>query len=149
MSTPGLFLGPWLAEGCRDFLLLYACPRIAALPEILLLGAVTHHAGISGLGSLLGLVSGFLRHAKYSVRGVRWGRGNRDAFRFGRQSLGGERAFLERQAELLPDVDHRFGQRVDERVLVIRARRDAQPLGAFRHGRIIDRLKVEAVVGEQ
>ena len=65
------------------------------------------------------------------------------------KSLGGERAFLERQAEPLPDVDQRFGQRVDQPVVVKRARRDAQPLGAFGHGRIVDRLDVDAVIGEQ
>ena len=63
-----------------DFLLLDTRPGIATLPEILLLGAVAHHAGISNLGSFLGL--GFLRQAKYSVRFIRWGRRNGDAFRF-------------------------------------------------------------------
>src|SRR3984957_17467011 len=67
MSTRELFLGARFAEGCCDFLLLYARPWIATLPEILLFGAVTHHAGISNLASLLGLARGFLRHAKYSV----------------------------------------------------------------------------------
>src|SRR5580700_8848555 len=62
-STRKLFLRAWLAEGCRNFLLLYARLRVAALPEILLFGAVTHHAGISNLASLLGLGPGFLRHA--------------------------------------------------------------------------------------
>ena len=38
---------------------------------------------------------------------------------------------------------------VDQRVLVIRRRRDAQPLGALRHGRIVDRLDVDAVLVEQ
>src|ERR1700733_1770473 len=80
MSTRELFLGARLAEGCRDFLLLYARPWVAALPEILLFGAVTHHAGISNLGSLLGLARGFLRHAKYSV-GVSDGRWKLDAVR--------------------------------------------------------------------
>src|SRR5580704_703745 len=70
ISMRKLFLGAPLAEGCRDFLLLYARGRVAALTEILLLGAVTHHAGMSNPGSLLGL--GFLRHAKYSVRCIRW-----------------------------------------------------------------------------
>src|SRR5580704_14734838 len=63
VSTGELFLGPRLAEGRRDFLLLDARFRVAALPEVLLFGAVTHHAGISHLGSLLGLGAGFLRHA--------------------------------------------------------------------------------------
>ena len=63
-----------------DFLLLDTRPGIATLPEILLLGAVAHHAGISNLGSFLG--PGFLRQAKYSVRFIRWGRRNGDAFRF-------------------------------------------------------------------
>jgi hypothetical protein len=62
-STRGLFLGARLAEGCRDFLLLYARLRVATLAEILLFGAVTHHAGISHLGSRLGFGPGFLRHA--------------------------------------------------------------------------------------
>ena len=55
----------------------------------------------------------------------------------------------ERQPELLPDIDERLGKRVDQAVVVIRARRDAQPLSAFRHRRIIDRLDVDAVLGEQ
>src|SRR3984957_17811607 len=80
MSTRELFLGARFAEGCRDFLLLYARPWVAALPEILLFGAVTHHAGISNLGSLLGLARGFLRHAKYSV-GCPMGRWELDACR--------------------------------------------------------------------
>ena len=56
---------------------------------------------------------------------------------------------LQRQAELLPDLDQGLGQRVDQPVVVIRRRRDAQPLGALRHGRIVDRLDVDAVLGEQ
>src|SRR3974390_3336525 len=67
----------------------------------------------------------------------------------GADSLGRERALLERQIELVPNVDQGFGQRVDQAVVVIRARRDAQPLLALWHGWIIDRLDVDAVLGEQ
>jgi hypothetical protein len=60
----------------------------------------------------------------------------RSAFRAnGRRSLGGERALLERQAEQFPHVDQRFGEPVDQRVLVVRRGRDAQALGAAREGR--------------
>ena len=38
---------------------------------------------------------------------------------------------------------------VDQAVVVIGARRDAQPLRAFRHRRIVDRLDVDAVLGKQ
>src|ERR1700689_5819536 len=61
----------------------------------------------------------------------------------------GERALFERQAELLPYVDEGFGKIVDQTVVVIRARRQPQALGAFRHRRIIDRLDVDAVLGEE
>src|SRR4051794_10522587 len=66
-----------------------------------------------------------------------------------RCSLGCERAALERQIEPLPYIDKRLGQEVDQRVLVIGRRRDAQPLGALRHSRIIDRLDIDAVLFEQ
>jgi hypothetical protein len=61
--TQELFLCASSAEGRHDFLLLYARGRVAALAEILLFGAVTHHAGISNLASLLGLNPRFLCHA--------------------------------------------------------------------------------------
>ena len=38
---------------------------------------------------------------------------------------------------------------IDQRIVVVRRRRDAQPFHAARHGRIIDRLDVDAVLGEQ
>jgi hypothetical protein len=48
----------------------------------------------------------------------------------------------------VPTHRPRLGQRVDQRVVVIGRRHDAQPLGAAWHGRIVDRLDVDAVVGE-
>src|SRR5882672_5414016 len=60
-----------------------------------------------------------------------------------------QRAVLERQTEPLPDVDERLGERVDQGVLVVGRRGDAQALGPLRHGRIIDRLNIDAVRGEQ
>src|SRR6516225_11892066 len=63
--------------------------------------------------------------------------------------LRGQRAFLERQVEPAPDVDQGLSKRVDQAVVVIGARRDPQSLGALRHGRIVDRLDVDAVIGKQ
>ncbi len=51
----------------------------------------------------------------------------RKAFRSA--SLRRQRAILERQAELLPDLNERLGERVDQRVLVVGSGRDPQPLG--------------------
>src|SRR5262249_11702717 len=65
------------------------------------------------------------------------------------QSLRRERAFPERQAEALPNIDQGFGERVDQTVVMIGARRDAQPLETFRHGRIIERLDVDAMFGKK
>ena len=60
-----------------------------------------------------------------------------------------QRLLAGRQLEPVPHVDQRFRQRVDQRVVVIGRRRDAQPFLAARHGRIVDRLDVDAVLGEQ
>src|SRR5262249_30005096 len=64
-------------------------------------------------------------------------------------SLCRERAGLEWQTEPHPHIDERFGERVYERIIVIGRRRDAQALGAARDGRIVDRLDVDAMLGEQ
>jgi len=60
-----------------------------------------------------------------------------------------ERPVLARQVKALPDIDQRLGERFDQAVVVIGRRRDAQALHAARHGRIIDRLDVDAVLVEQ
>src|SRR5271170_133749 len=64
-------------------------------------------------------------------------------------SLRGEGALFERQPELLPNIDERLGQRIDEHVVMIGAWRDAQALRAFWHRRIVDRLDVDAVIGKK
>ena len=64
-------------------------------------------------------------------------------------SLGRQRAVLERQLEPLPDVEQRLGQCIDQCILVVGRGGDAQPLRPPRHGRIVDRLNVDAVIGEQ
>jgi hypothetical protein len=46
-------------------------------------------------------------------------------------SLRGQRTLIERQAELLPHVDQRLGQVVDDPATVIGAGRDAQPFHPF------------------
>ena len=76
------------------------------------------------------------------IRRVKLGNAERD------YSAASARSFSGR-LEPLPDVDQRLGQRVDQRVLVIGRRRDAQPFGSLRHGRIVDRLDIDAVLGEQ
>src|SRR5690348_8061682 len=49
----------------------------------------------------------------------------------------------------LPDLDQRLGQLVHHLGRVLRSGREAQPLGAARNGREVDRLDVESVLGEQ
>jgi len=50
----------------------------------------------------------------------------------------------QRHPEAGPHIDQRFSKRVDQHVIVIGRWRDAQPLGATRDGRIIDRLDIDA-----
>src|SRR4030095_8063110 len=47
------------------------------------------------------------------------------------------------------DAGARWGEPVDHRVIVIGRRRDAQPCGARGGGRIVDRLEIDTVLGEQ
>src|SRR6266478_2269456 len=56
---------------------------------------------------------------------------------------------LARQVEPLPDIDQRLGERVGHAGVVIWRGRDAQPLHAARHGRVVDRLDVDSMLGEQ
>jgi hypothetical protein len=64
------------------------------------------------------------------------------------QSLYRQHAISQRQPEAPPYIDQRFSECIDQHVIVIGCRRDAQPLCAARDGRIIDRLDVDAVLGE-
>ena len=66
-----------------------------------------------------------------------------------RPALRRERALLERQPSRSQTSTSASASTIDQRVVVIGRRRDAQPLGALRHGRIVDRLDVDAVLGEQ
>src|SRR5262249_32636342 len=65
------------------------------------------------------------------------------------QSLCRERAFFEWQTKPPPHINERFGEGVDELIIVMGRWGDAQTLGAARDGRIVDRLDVDAVRGEQ
>ena len=49
------------------------------------------------------------------------------------------------QAERLPGLGERLDQFIDQPVVVERCRGDPQPLRAARHGRVVDRLDVDAV----
>src|SRR2546421_12706983 len=60
-----------------------------------------------------------------------------------------EGGLLERQIEPLPDVDQRLGEGTDHAVVMARGRSDAQPLGPLGDGRIVDRLDIDAVFGQQ
>lgn len=55
----------------------------------------------------------------------------------------------ERYIELLPNIDHRGGKHVDERVVVTGRRRDTQPLCTFWHSRKINMLNIDAMPLEQ
>src|SRR5215207_7160283 len=60
-----------------------------------------------------------------------------------------KRPVLARQVEPLPDIDQRPGERGGHAVVVMWRRRDAQPLHATRHGRVVDRLDVDSMFSEQ
>ena len=65
------------------------------------------------------------------------------------QSFRRKRAVSQRQPKASLYIDQRFSKRVNELVIVIGRWRDAQSLGAARDGWIVDRLDVDAVLGEQ
>src|SRR5215472_4355823 len=52
------------------------------------------------------------------------------------------------QGEAGPYIAQRGHQRLDVGLAVERARGEAQALGAARHGRVVDRLDVDAMAGE-
>src|ERR1700680_438055 len=69
-ETSGLFAG-LLSEGGINLVLLDARRRIAALTEILLFGAVTHHSGVSNARLLLAVLRcGFVRHMNAPCAGA-------------------------------------------------------------------------------
>jgi multidrug efflux pump subunit AcrA (membrane-fusion protein) len=55
----------------------------------------------------------------------------------------------ERQPEPPPYIDEPFSERFDQPIIVIGRLRNAQPFGAARDGRKLDRLDVDAVLGKQ
>src|SRR5690242_19523540 len=52
----------------------------------------------------------------------------------------------QRQAKPIPDLEQRFGETIDQDVVVIGRGRDAQPFGALGDRRIVDRLDVDTVL---
>jgi len=48
-----------------------------------------------------------------------------------------------------PHIDQCLSECIDQCVIVTGRRRDAQPFGSTRDGRIVDRLDVDAVLGKQ
>src|SRR5438132_13161540 len=63
-----LLLGALLAEGGIHLILFDTGRRVTALVEILLFGAIAHHAGMGNVSFLIGVRRnrGFIRHIKYS-----------------------------------------------------------------------------------
>src|SRR6266849_11182246 len=53
------------------------------------------------------------------------------------------------QFEPIPNVHQGFSKAIDQLVIMIRRRRDPQPFQPSRHGRVIDRLDVDAVIRQQ
>ena len=71
MTGPALFRGALFSERLIHLALLDTRRRIAALIEILLFGAIPHHAGMGNISLLFGIRRnrGFIRHIEYSARG--------------------------------------------------------------------------------
>jgi hypothetical protein len=67
-TDPRLLLGALLAEGGIHLILFDTGRRVTALIEILLFGAVAHHAGMGNISFLIGVLRsrGLIRHIKYS-----------------------------------------------------------------------------------
>ena len=63
--------------------------------------------------------------------------------------LRGELLVSERQRESTPDIRQCLGELIDQSVVMPGRWRNSQALGALRHGRIIDRLDVDAVSAQQ
>src|SRR5260370_5547757 len=57
-----------------------------------------------------------------------------------------DHAALERQGDPAPDICKRLGQLIDQNIIMIWRRCNAQPLGSPRHRRIIDWLEIDAVL---
>jgi hypothetical protein len=56
---------------------------------------------------------------------------------------------LAREFELAPNIHQDFGEAIDQRIIVIRRRRDPYPLQASRHRWIVDGLDIDAVFRQQ
>src|SRR6266478_2919620 len=63
-----LLLGALLAKGGIHLILFDTGRRVTALIEILLFGAVAHHAGMGNVSFLIGVLGsrGLIRHIRYS-----------------------------------------------------------------------------------
>jgi hypothetical protein len=71
LTANDLFLGALFTEGGIHFILFDTRRDVAALTKILLLGTISHHAGMGDVSLLMGVLGnhGFIRHSKYSERG--------------------------------------------------------------------------------
>jgi membrane AbrB-like protein len=68
--------------------------------------------------------------------------GRLDLFRCGR-------LLAATQPEPIPDVDQRFGKRIDQRIVVVGRGCNAETFHPAWHGWIVDRLDIDAVLGKQ